>query len=174
MSFTAPLQAAGIPPETASAGQEEPSSRQPGITLHPRLQEALEQARASGRRPRIGLALSGGGARGLAHIGALAALEEIGIPVDRLAGTSMGAIVGGLYASGYSISDIERIAAESNWRLLFSDLPERRTLGLLQKERFHRTLFELGLERGRLGSTGGLVAGQRLSARFAALTLHVA
>ena len=61
-------------------------------------------------RPRVGLALSGGGAKGFAHIGVIQVLEEEGIPVDYITGTSMGSIVGALYAIGYSIEDIERIA----------------------------------------------------------------
>ncbi len=58
---------------------------------------------------KIGLALSGGGARGLAHIGALKVIDELEIPVDHIAGTSTGAIIGGLYAMGYSGAEIEKI-----------------------------------------------------------------
>ena len=65
---------------------------------------------------KIGLVLSGGAARGLAHIGVLKALEEQGIHVDAIAGTSMGAVIGGLYAAGYKVDEIERIAKEMDWQ----------------------------------------------------------
>lgn len=64
---------------------------------------------------RTGLVLSGGGARGLAHIGVLKQLEELNIPIHAIAGTSFGAIVGGLYAAGYSADELEQIALEMDW-----------------------------------------------------------
>ena len=67
-------------------------------------------------RPRIGLVLSGGGARGAAHIGVLKVLEELRVPIDAIAGTSMGAIVGGLYASGLSAREIEQAFGSINWQ----------------------------------------------------------
>ena len=67
-------------------------------------------------RPRIGLALSGGAARGIAHVGVLRALEEHAIPIDAIAGASAGALVGGLYASGLTISQIEALARRFRWR----------------------------------------------------------
>lgn len=77
-------------------------------------------------RPKIGLALGGGGARGVAHIGVLEALEKLGIPIDYIAGTSMGAVVGGLYASGMSPQEIETHFRDADWRYLLSDAaPER-------------------------------------------------
>lgn len=164
LAAAAPARAQEAPP---------PPPPPPGFTVSSSFEAALDAARARGRRPVVGLALSGGGARGLAHIGALAALEAMGIPVDRVAGTSMGAVIGGLYASGYSPAEIERIAAGLDWRQLFSDLPSRRSLSPLQKERFRRTLFEFGIEGGRVAGGGGLIAGQRLTTLFATLTLHV-
>jgi len=67
------------------------------------------------QRPRIGLVLSGGGARGTAHIGVLKVLDQMRVPIDAIAGTSMGAVVGGLYASGLSVRDIEKIMTSINW-----------------------------------------------------------
>src|ERR1700760_5044378 len=67
-------------------------------------------------RPRIGLVLSGGGARGAAHVGVLKVLEQLHIPIDAIAGTSMGAVVGGLYASGFSPHEIESIMTSLNWQ----------------------------------------------------------
>jgi NTE family protein len=80
-------------------------------------QAAAPQAPAAGaHRPRVGLVLSGGGARGAAHIGVLKVLEQMRVPVDAIAGTSMGAVVGGLYASGLSAHDIEKIMTPSTGR----------------------------------------------------------
>src|SRR5687768_15843547 len=77
---------------------------------------------------RIGLALSGGGARGLAHIGVLKVLEELRIPVHCITGTSMGAIVGGAYASGTPAAVLEQKARDADWDNLFSDRPPREEL----------------------------------------------
>ena len=76
--------------------------------------------------PRIGLVLSGGAARGLAHIGVLRALEEQGVHIDAIAGTSMGAVIGGLYASGYSVDELEKLALAIDWRQALSDAPPAR------------------------------------------------
>ena len=67
------------------------------------------------QRPRIGLALSGGGARGAAHIGVLKVLESMRVPVDCIAGTSMGAVVGGAYAAGIRPADMEQVIANTDW-----------------------------------------------------------
>src|SRR5512134_3535196 len=74
-------------------------------------------------RPRVALALSGGGARGIAHIGALCALEEAGIPVDAIAANSMGAVVGGVYATGPGAAELEQIVRSLDWASLFSGRP---------------------------------------------------
>ena len=75
--------------------------------------------RTEGRRPKVAVVLAGGGARGIAHISVLKAIEEAGIPVDMVGGTSMGAIVGGFYAAGYTPSEIESIVRSMDWRFLF-------------------------------------------------------
>ena len=77
-------------------------------------------------RPRIGLVLSGGGARGAAHVGVLKVLEELRVPVDAIAGTSMGAVVGGLYASGLDARQIEKLMTSLNWQDAFRDRPAAR------------------------------------------------
>jgi len=74
------------------------------------------------KRPKIGLALGSGGSRGLAHIGVIKVLEENNIPIDFIAGSSIGAIVGGFYAAGLNIKEIEKIALSTNWRRVFSVL----------------------------------------------------
>lgn len=92
----------------------------------------------AGRRPRVGLVLSGGGARGLAHIGVLKVVEREGVPVDLVVGTSVGAIVGALYASGVAPSDIEGMAKEVGWNEL-TDLSSARVVRLLLSERLLST-----------------------------------
>lgn len=113
-------------------------------------------------RPRIALALSGGGARGLAHIGVLQVLQREHIPVDIIAGTSMGAVVGALYTSGYTTSELERLTLAIDWGSLFSDAPSRRNLFLGQKESANRELLNLRLRNGRPYIPDALVSGERL------------
>ena len=81
--------------------------------------------RAAAGRPRVGLVLSGGGARGATHIGVLKMLDQLHVPIDVIAGTSMGAVVGGLYASGLSGEQIERAMASLDWQAAFRDRPPR-------------------------------------------------
>ena len=85
-------------------------------------------------RPKVGLVLSGGGARGLTHIGVLKVLHEMRVPVDYIAGTSMGAIVGGLYASGMTPHEMQRKLGAVSWPTLLSDSPERSDVGFRRKE----------------------------------------
>jgi NTE family protein len=98
-------------------------------------------------RPRIGLVLSGGGARGLAHIGVLKVLEREHVPIDAIAGTSMGAIVGGLYASGMKADDIERDLQRIDWNRLFAPRVSRQQLSQRRKEEDFEiaSAIELGL-----------------------------
>jgi NTE family protein len=111
----------------------------------------------SQHRPRIGLALSGGGARGSAHLGILKVLEELRIPVDYIAGTSMGSIIGGLYASGMSVDEIEQALVDIQWEDIFSDLQPR------EERRFRRKLDDyLYLVRHRIG-VGGQMGGVNLA-----------
>ena len=85
-------------------------------------------------RPRIGLVLSGGGARGAAHIGVIQALEEMRIPVDAVAGTSMGAVVGGLYAAGLSGDEIAEVFRTLDWQDMLRDRAPRRDLVYRRKQ----------------------------------------
>ena len=120
-------------------------------------------------RKKIGLALSGGGARGAAHIGVLRVLEELRVPVDYIAGTSMGSIVGGLYAAGYTPDQIEMILEQTDWNKTFTDQssrpdkPFRRKLddrGFLVKSR-------LGYNNGSVQFPLGVLQGQHLEQTFA-------
>jgi len=122
-------------------------------------------------RPRVGVALSGGGAKGFAHVGVLRVLEEVGLPVDYITGTSMGSIIGGLYAIGYSVDELEAIAVTTDWRDLFSDRVSRRQLAIESKLADGRYLLTLPLDGIKPGLPTGLIAGQKISTLFERLTL---
>src|SRR5262245_46493702 len=117
-------------------------------------------------RPKIGLALGGGGARGIAHIGVIRALEEMHIPVDYIAGTSMGSIAGGLYACGFSPPEMEKVIEGIKWDSLFQDAPERAQQSFRQKEDDFEHLipieFGLNLKKGGIVLPPGLIAGSKL------------
>lgn len=87
------------------------------------------------KQPSIGLVLSGGGARGAAHVGVLKVLEELGVRVDYVAGTSMGAIVGGMYAAGFSADEIEKTLVEMDWNQAFRDESDRQHKSMRKKKR---------------------------------------
>ena len=135
-----------------------------------------DQLPAQAPRPRIGLVLSGGGARGAAHVGVLKVLEELRIPIDAIAGTSMGAVVGGLYASGMSAAQIERQFASVDWSDAFRDRPQRLDLNFRRKreDRQYPVQFPLGFRDGRFQLPSGLIQGQKLSQILRELTLPVA
>ena len=123
--------------------------------------------------PTIGLALSGGGAKGFAHIGVLQVLEEVGLVPDIVTGTSMGAVIGGLYAAGYDADDLERIAGETDWETMFSDLAEHQDQTLQQRLTAHPRMLTLSLQEDRPRLPTGLIRGQRISAELARLTWGV-
>ena len=97
-------------------------------------QEGRDTALLQHQRPKVGVALSGGGAKGAAHIGVLKYLEEIGIPVDYVTGTSMGSIIGGLYALGYSPDELAKLIADMNWALYMSNNVDRQYLSSERRE----------------------------------------
>ncbi len=126
-------------------------------------------------RPRIGLVLSGGGARGAAHIGVLKVLDELHLHVDAIAGTSMGAVVGGLYASGMSGRQIEALFTSVDWQDAFSDRPRRADLGFRRKQEDRDFLVNLplGVQGHRLQIPAGLIQGQKLTQLLRRATLPV-
>ncbi|MEN9705647.1 MAG: hypothetical protein RLZZ393_1526, partial [Pseudomonadota bacterium] len=123
-------------------------------------------------RPRIGLVLSGGGARGAAHVGVLKVLDELRVPVDAIAGTSMGAVVGGLYAAGYSGREIEQIMTGVDWQDAFRDRPRRGDLAMRRKREDEDFLVQLplGLRDGKFLMPKGLMQGQKLGLMLRELT----
>lgn len=134
----------------------------------------IARAQSDSSRPKVGLALSGGGARGFAHIGVLKVLKELNIPIDMIAGTSMGSVVGGLYALGYDIPKLEDVAIGVDWRDLFNEKPARKALFFPQKKTSSRYLFEVGMKGFVPDIPSGLSAGQKISNLFSLLTLPAA
>jgi NTE family protein len=114
-------------------------------------------------RPKIGLVLSGGGAKGIAHIGVIKAMEAEGIRPDYIAGTSMGSIVGGLYAMGYSANQLEEIVRKIDWDQLLSNNIPLTYISYEEKEYYTRYLLELFIKNGSLKLPSGLIEGQMLS-----------
>ncbi len=129
---------------------------------------------ASIGRPRIGLVLSGGGARGLSHIGVLKVLEQMHVPVDFIASTSMGSIVGGLYASGIDAGALEKEVGTVNWSSMFSDSPARQDLSLRRKEydAHYSIPFQLGFRDGEFQVFKGAIAGANLELWLHSMTLR--
>ncbi len=127
-------------------------------------------------RPRIGLALSGGGARGASHIGVLKVLERERIPIDYIAGTSMGAIVGGMYASGMSPEEIEAQLVAVDWDDVFVDKVDRKHRSFRRKtdDRLWLIARKLGFNDGKITLPPGLVQGQKINQLLISLTLTVA
>ena len=132
-------------------------------------------AAAAAERPRVGLVLSGGGARGLAHVGVLKVLEAERVPIDAIAGTSMGAIVGGLYASGMSAAELERELLTVDWGLVFASRVDRQHLSQRRKEEDFEiaSAFELGVRNGELRAPVGAVSSRGLDALLRRYTLPV-
>jgi len=114
-------------------------------------------------RDGIALALSGGGARGLAQIGVLEVFQENNIPISFIAGTSMGAVIGGLYCSGYSAAELHKLVLDINWDDLFSSAPIRSAILVSAKGRPEKALIKIGFENWRLALPRGITSAQKLS-----------
>jgi NTE family protein len=115
-------------------------------------------------RPKIGLVLSGGGARGAAHVGVLKILEENRIPIDMVAGTSFGALVGGLYSAGYSASELEEVLQTMDWSTALSSQAPRNKRSFKRKEDDYGFLirFKLALKNGQMELPSGLLTTNNL------------
>ncbi len=123
-------------------------------------------------RPKIALVLSGGGARGAAHVGVIKVLEEMHIPIDFITGTSMGALIGASYASGTSIKELEDRLASADWNDLFTDISPRADRSFLRKEEDQARLLklEIGVKADGLRLPAGAISGQKLDILFAQVT----
>lgn len=113
-------------------------------------------------RPKIGIVLSGGGAKGFAHIGVLEVLDSLGIPVDAIGGTSMGSIIGGLYAIGHTPEDLSQIATTTEWDFVTNPRPERKYLAPYEKNSDERYVLTLDVTEEGLQIPGGLNPGERI------------
>ncbi|MCB0718707.1 MAG: patatin-like phospholipase family protein, partial [Bacteroidetes bacterium] len=121
-------------------------------------------------QPTIGLVLSGGSAKGLAHIGVLKVFEEEGIPIDVISGTSMGAIVGGLYSIGYSAHQLEQFTTTVDWDRLFSDRSLRRNQLLEVRNANKGIIVSLPFNRAEIRLPSGILFGQNASMLLTRLT----
>lgn len=124
---------------------------------------------------KVGLVLSGGGAKGFAHIGAIRALEEAGIRIDYVGGTSMGSIIGSLYASGYSVKAIENIIRdkEIEFSNYIQDEISRKSKPFYQKENDHKYMLRLSIKDKKIQLPTGLMDGQSILNQFSKYTQHV-
>lgn len=132
-----------------------------------------QDAEPSRPRPVVAVVLSGGAALGFAHVGVLKVIEELGIPVDMVVGASMGAVVGGLYAAGYSPSDMERIAGTVDWQTVFNDETADSPYSYREKEVARRYPFSLGFGTRGFWAGRGLLAGQSITTLLELLTVNV-
>lgn len=111
---------------------------------------------------RVGLVLSGGGAKGVAHIGILKALEEAEVQIDYITGTSMGSLIGGLYAIGYSADQLIELSRTSNFMELFTENPNRRYISNYEKGFDERTIVSIPISESGLSLPSGIITGQNI------------
>jgi len=124
-------------------------------------------AQSQGQRPKIGLTLSGGGAKGLAHIGILKAIDSAGLKIDYITGTSMGSIIGSLYAIGYSADSIEKIIHRIDWDLLLSNQSTMRSMIMEEKDEYGKYDVELPWVNHWFRISTGVIEGQELWLKLA-------
>ncbi|MBR1504248.1 MAG: patatin-like phospholipase family protein [Prevotella sp.] len=123
-------------------------------------------------RKKVGLVLGGGGAKGVAHIGVLKVLERAGLPVDIVVGTSMGSIIGGTYASGHSVAEMDSVVRRQNWQFVLSDREDLRHQSLLERQKQDTYVYSRSLsfsKKDRRGG-GGFIAGKNIATLFDQLT----
>ena len=123
-------------------------------------------------RKKVGLVLSGGGAKGMAHIGALKVIEKAGIPIDYVVGTSMGSIIGGLYAIGYTPHQLDSLVRVQDWSYLLSDRTPRSDKNMAEREADEKYVISVPFSKISIKEvTGGLIKGQNIDNMFNQLTL---
>lgn len=161
VGVTASLAVAATAQSASAAAQPASATAQPATATGPAVPADTLK---------VGLVLSGGGAKGFAHIGVLRVLEEAGVEIDVITGTSMGALVGALYAIGYTPEMLARIARGQDWGALFTDAPQRPTVLIENKLADRRFPLEFPIRNGRPRLPLGLVAGQRIEELITRLT----
>lgn len=130
-------------------------------------------AQQTGSRPKIGLTLSGGGAKGLAHIGILKAVDSAGLNIDYITGTSMGGIVGALYATGYSAAAIVAIARQTDWDVLLSNQSSLRAIVMEEKDEYSKYAIELPWINHGFRLPTGVIESEELWLKFSELFFPV-
>jgi NTE family protein len=115
------------------------------------------------KRPKIGLVLSGGGAKGFAYIGMLRVFQEVGLPVDYIGGTSIGSIMGGLYAIGYSPDEIQKMIDKQNWEALLRDEIPRKYIAYAEKEFLENSIVSLPIKKKKIGLKRSMYKGQQIN-----------
>ena len=122
-------------------------------------------------RKKVGVVLSGGGAKGMAHIGVLKVLERAGIPVDVITGTSMGSIIGGLYAIGYNANSLDSVVRKQDWSYVITDKEDLRNQSLNDRSKQYTYVFSTGLSfsKKNKSSEGGIIKGKNLAELFGQL-----
>ena len=129
-----------------------------------------QQVTDSIERPRIGVVLSGGGAKGFAHIGALKVIEEAGLPIDYIAGTSMGSIIGGLYAIGYSPETMTQLVREQNWNAIMSDDIPQKYISIDEKMLDRHYLATFPFRNKKIQMKSSIYDGEMINLLLARLT----
>ncbi len=124
--------------------------------------------------PKVGLCLSGGGAKGIAHISLLKAIDSLGIKIDYITGTSMGSIIGGLYAIGYSGNELDSIISNVNWDNLLSNTIPLNEVNVDEKDEYARYLVELPVSKSGIDLPAGVVEGHAILELFQHLTFRAA
>ena len=123
-------------------------------------------------RKKVGLVLSGGGAKGMAHIGAIKIIEEAGIPIDYVVGTSMGSIIGGLYSIGYTPEQMDSMVRKQDWAFLLSDQIQRKDMNMQERDADEKYVISVPFSKSSIQNiAGGLIKGQNISNLFSELTL---
>ena len=119
------------------------------------------------KRKKVGVVLSGGGAKGMAHIGVLKVLEKAGIPVDIVTGTSMGSIIGGLYAIGYNANSLDSMVRVQDWSYVITDKEDLRNQSLSDRKKQNTYFFTTGMTIGKRDmNAGGIIKGKNLAELF--------
>lgn len=133
----------------------------------------IATAQPDSTRKKVAVVLSGGGAKGVAHIGVLQVLEDAGIHVDYVVGTSMGAIIGGLYSIGYSPQSLDSLVRAQNWEWLLSDKPKptNRTFAEVDVEKSYVLSRPIMFKNGPLAASDGFIRGENLNGMFSKLTI---
>ncbi len=130
----------------------------------------ISQNTTSGKRPKVAVVLSGGGAKGMAHVGFLRVMEQAGIHPDLIVGTSMGSIVGGLYSIGFSIDSIEEMIRVQDWSLVLSNQIDLRQISVEEKEEYGEYIMEFPIKGWIPQLPSGAIKGHELELLFDRLT----